>query len=334
MSGTGDDSAAVATTPLESQEYGAAQQSQPKRVPNYFVRHWRGELPLFQSYWVNGVFGNLAALSTVSVITAALGQLKTNYLALCIGVFVWTSATVIVVWQVVGIWRSAGRPGTNGKISRWARLARAAVMVAVLRAAFSLAVEGIPAISAAARQAFWLNEHGKWNARLLNNGKELELSGGIGNGFARDLEDALTTNPGIRLVHLNLAWGGLVEEAKSAAATIRARDVATYVSRTCASACTYAFLGGTQRYLKAGAKLGFHAPTCPVARYQAEKMREAERQYLITAGVSPSFSARVIATPAESMWYPTPEELLEAGVVTQVVGGAGPSFTGVTHTVR
>ena len=42
---------------------------------------------------------------------------------------------------------------------------------------------------------------------------------------------------------------------------------------------------------------------------------------MVAAGVSPEFSARAMQTPASSMWYPTEQELLEAGVVTSVTEG-------------
>jgi hypothetical protein len=35
------------------------------------------------------------------------------------------------------------------------------------------------------------------------------------------------------------------------------------------------------------------------------------------AGVSESFVRRTLKTPADSMWYPTPGEMMKAGVLTR-----------------
>lgn len=299
------------------------------KAPNYFVRHWRGELSLGVSYWVNGFLATFAAIAAVGAIAASLGSLQSNYMTLAVGVTSWTAIGAISLWQLVGIWRSASRPGEDGKLSRWAGAVKFAVVLGLIRTVLSFATEGAPTISAAARQALWLNEYAKWSVRLLRDGSELEVSGGIGHGFAKDITAALVANPSVRLVHLNLGSGGLVDEAKQAREVVRARKVFTYVSRQCVSACTFAFLGGERRYLKSGAKLGFHAPSMPLAvGYEAEKIRQGERQFLVNAGVSPAFSARVIATPAESMWFPSSEELIEAGVVTEVVSGDSFAMSG------
>jgi hypothetical protein len=278
---------------------------------------------------VNGLLASFATVAAVSAISGSLRGIRSNYVSLLVGVFAWTVQGLVTVWQLVGIWRSASRRGVDGKASPWAGLAKVGVVLGCLGAVASFVGQGIPALGAALDQARWLDRFAKWDVRLLREGTELELSGGIGNGFAADLERTLDSNPSVRLVHVNLAAGGLLEEARAARTVLRSRDLSTYVSRECDSACTYVFLGGTQRYLKEGAKLGFHAPSNPLAiGYAAEKVREGERRFLVDAGVSPSFSARATRTPTESMWYPSSEELVEAGVVTQVTTGDSFAMSG------
>ncbi|MGH6770423.1 MAG: hypothetical protein ACRECO_15530 [Xanthobacteraceae bacterium] len=69
---------------------------------SYFARHWRGELPLGQSFWINGVVVGFAC----SVLM--LGTVEER-------LFFWWHVVAlviepaIIVWQLVGIWRSAGR---------------------------------------------------------------------------------------------------------------------------------------------------------------------------------------------------------------------------------
>ena len=79
-----------------------------RRGRSYIARHWRGELPLAISYWVNGLllFASVIAAETALAwvdITAAPQLLTGLYAGL--GLF----AVSASVWQLVGVWRSAGR---------------------------------------------------------------------------------------------------------------------------------------------------------------------------------------------------------------------------------
>jgi hypothetical protein len=44
-------------------------------------------------------------------------------------------------------------------------------------------------------------------------------------------------------------------------------------------------------------------------------MNEAIRRRLVERGVTAAFAARAVATPSDQIWYPTPEELVAAGVI-------------------
>ena len=52
-----------------------------------------------------------------------------------------------------------------------------------------------------------------------------------------------------------------------------------------------------------------------------------DRRDMTAAGVSPAFAARVFATAA--MWYPTPDELLNAGYITGFAANAGVALSGL-----
>src|SRR6266481_4452041 len=71
---------------------------------NYFVRHWRGDLSLPISFWVNGAVISFALRVEGAVVADATGNWESSpFVALAF--FVLDSA--IYVWQIVGIWRSA-----------------------------------------------------------------------------------------------------------------------------------------------------------------------------------------------------------------------------------
>jgi len=67
----------------------------------YFARHWRGELSLPQSFWVNGVmigFGWMVAF-----------QPLVDFFVIAPWWFfvAWIADYATIVWQLVGLWRSA-----------------------------------------------------------------------------------------------------------------------------------------------------------------------------------------------------------------------------------
>ena len=296
------------------------------RKANYVVRHWRGELSLATSYWVNGFLASIFGAAAVAALTVLILQIRSNHVALMVAVSMWVVVLVVTLWQLVGIWRSASRPGADGKTSRWAGLAKVGVVAGLLRTALEFGQEGVPMLTAAARQGTWLQDNGRWEVRVKSDGTEIEFSGGIGHGFAADLEAALAANPDVRLVHLNLGKGGLLAEADRAFRVIRKRGLPTYVAFECNSACTHVFLAGRQRFLEQGARLGFHAPSSPFSLgRQSKSALEDERRFLVAAGVAPAFAARAVGTPHDEMWFPTLEELVDGGVVTRVTpGAAGP----------
>ena len=81
-----------------------------------------------------------------------------------------------------------------------------------------------------------------------------------------------------------------------------------------------AFIGGVNRRLAQGAKLGFHqyridaSYDVPFANPKAEEAKD--RALFEQAGVSMWFQERMFLTETNSMWFPTMDELQNARVVT------------------
>jgi hypothetical protein len=102
---------------------------------SYIRRHWRGELPLWQSYWVNTVL--LSVLSALPLyglkgdsfdawITESPKVVGVSMIAF------WVFVYVIWGWQAVGLWRSARSHIANARKSFWARAAQIMVVVGCL----------------------------------------------------------------------------------------------------------------------------------------------------------------------------------------------------------
>ncbi len=175
----------------------------------------------------------------------------------------------------------------------------------------------IPAIDESIELAGWLQSI-SWQINLLENGREIELSGGIKSGISDDFLAVLNASNGVELVHVNLYEGGLIGEAQELSEIINKHALSTYVSGECVSACTIVYLGGESRYLNQFARLGFHSYSFPGLEDDELSLQD-ERTYLRNHGIDNRFIDRIFSTPSTDMWYPTIDELISANVVHQVV---------------
>jgi hypothetical protein len=302
----------------------------PAPSGNFLARHWRGGYSLGISYWLIGLLGQAAGVAIITLLALSVAKARSPWGAAITWAMTWLIIAAVTVWQAVGVWRSARRHVSSTGRAFWARAAQVATVLGVIRVTAEFFSSGLPAMQEGVAQARWLAKHGRWELRSINDGQELEITGGIGFGFAKDLKVALDGAPKLRVVHLNVPMGGLIDEAKEAGALIRARGLWTYTAAACVSACTVVFLGGAKRYLRTGARLGFHAPRSPGASGLVElQMRGAEERYFMSAGVTKAFAARVVGTAHKDMWFPTERELLEAGVVSEITSGDQFALSGL-----
>lgn len=150
------------------------------------------------------------------------------------------------------------------------------------------------------------------------DGATLRIDGPYGIASANIVRQALDRHPAIRRVVL-AGPGGRIGPAFEINRMIRDRRLTTRVEGACASACTIAFLGGVERSVAPGARLGFHQGSFP--GMASEDLFESNRdmkRFLIASGVTPEFAQRVIDTPADGIWVPSPQELLAGRVVQRV----------------
>ncbi|MFO1055917.1 MAG: hypothetical protein U1E53_03005 [Dongiaceae bacterium] len=172
-------------------------------------------------------------------------------------------------------------------------------------------------------------EFGGHEINLLGGGTELEFTGALTASGVRDLQETLDRNPGLRVLQLT-SQGGISEPSMRLAETLRRRGIVTYVPTYCASACTYIFLGGRERYVAPQARLGFHQAASVRGSGQDDPKFNAEvAQWLVGLGVDRIFADKVAATPHSAMWQPDAVTLQKAGVITGVSRPgqfASPSF--------
>jgi hypothetical protein len=224
-------------------------------------------------------------------------------------VAIWGIVVAAQVYVTVGLWRSASRHR-----GAWAAAAQVALVLAALNTARLFVQTAVPELSEGVGMALFDDPSlPPYAVRLMRDGTEAEIAGGFKYGLVRDAEALFGTAPNLRVVHLNSAGGRLGEAAKLAR-LIKTRGLATYSADVCASACTVAYAAGRERYLRAGARLGFHRGI-----FAGSENAAATRRILLDAGITPAFVERAVAQPADSVWYPTEPELLAARVVTMRV---------------
>lgn len=284
---------------------------------NYFQRHWAGHLSLPVSYWVNSAL--LSALIAAAVEYAArrisdsggslsgLAAIALSYIAFSVLFWVWSS---------VGIWRSAYWHRRRGGTPGWGLAARVMVVlsaVAILFRSGDLALQTTElGTLATGRDSIGAIAEMKMSA----DGSELAVRGNLANGAAARFEAVLAKSPAVRRVALT-SPGGRMLEAERMAAAIRERRLDTRVEGYCMSACTSLLLAGRERTAPEQARVGFHQPSFPgMDAYEMRDAIERTRAEYLAAGVSPAFVARALMTPAQGMWFPQPDELIEAKVLT------------------
>jgi hypothetical protein len=295
---------------------------------NYLVRHWRGELPLATSYWVNGILVS----GTVSIGAALLSRAADFpsaprfWSVFAIGL--WIAALTGALWQVVGVWRSAGRHASNGGSAGWGTAARVAVVLGAIQLVVVFGTQAVPQIAEYGRMALGRDPINGSRVRLLRGGTELEVSGYIAFGLTDKVAVMLDAHPDIVVVHLN-SDGGRVAEARKLRDLIADRRLSTYTSTRCLSACVIPFLAGQRRLIAANAKIGFHQYSFAGSTGTAVLQEmETDKRYFVSRGVSEAF-VRQAFRHSDTLWYPTPQEMRTAGYVTGLAGNDDVGLSGI-----
>jgi hypothetical protein len=301
-----------------------------RRRKNYFARHWRGELSLPVSFWINGILAGIATLSVNVGINASM-DLKDDFqpgIALASELLIWTMTSAIAVWQLVGVWRSATNYRKSLKIF-WGVVAKVWVILGAAESVLNFAVSGVPQIKELYNIYRGDAEMGGYAFRVLRDGRELEFSGGITFGAAKDFQRFLDAMPAIQVVHLN-SPGGRVAEAERIGHLLSARKLSTYVVGNCLSACTTIFLSGRERLISPQGRLGFHQPDFPgLSNEERRNIIANEELRLRQFGVSATFAHKANLAPPEDMWFPTVAELVAEHVATRVVNALDFALSGI-----
>lgn len=285
---------------------------------SYIARHWNGELPLYVSFWINGVLLNYAGYYATVDLPRVIDIPEHPRMFALLMVMVWVLSVAVTVWQLTGIWHSA-----KAKVARtgkrfWARAAQTLVLLSCVQLMFVYFGAVLPAAIDLGKVALGSDRNGDWTVTALPARAELEISGGIGFGLTRQVREQLDAHRGISVVRLE-SGGGRGLEATRMRELITARGLSTRVSTHCESACTIIFMAGKSRELTKAGKLGFHAPWKDgISLVDPQQSMRKDREALMASGIDTAFLDKAFSTPSQEMWYPSIDELVQARVVTRV----------------
>lgn len=278
---------------------------------------WRdGTASVAQTLYYRGVWAAVALLIGLgSVSLAVFSGSQTTLFHIVVPAVLCAGASIFAVWQIV-LTVAAARRGGGVAIPLAAVIFASAAILAIGTLIYDRAV---PALAELWNIYNGDEELSDLAVAVSPDGTTLRIDGAYGMGSDQAVRLALEQNPRVREVVL-AGPGGRIGAGFEISRLIRNRRLATRVETACASACTIAFLGGVDRSIAAGAQLGFHRASFPgmSADDMFEANRDMKRYLTMSAGIAPDFAQRVLDTPGESIWVPTPEELLAARVIKRV----------------
>ena len=282
---------------------------------SYFMRHWRGELSLARSFWVNCGLLSLVWLPLFGLeplIRAYPPNLTTLLAALAVMLVLMLA---MAVWQGVGTWRSARQHRARGGRMLWVRVVHGLLLLNCAYTLYSL----VETDNLSAFKSVWQ----MWrDPQLLPPYRvallapdELGIAGGLSLGSTEAVRQQLDAHPQVTRVQLD-SVGGLLLEAQGIAKLIRQKQLITYTDGDCQSACTLVFQAGKERWLGPEARLGYHSGALYGSAEQPEILMDSYRQTLRDAGMSEAFIDKVLATDPASMWYPDVDTLRREQIIT------------------
>jgi len=278
----------------------------------WVLRHWRGLLPLPLSFWAVGSLGIVFVL-LLGYLTKHIFFASYNpYLDLVGLIAEYVASFATLTWWLVGTWRSATLRALHIPGNVWPKVVKVAMGLIIVREVFLIPSAVLPIFNEAISD---IREDPQFGPRGVRMGPttEVEIYGAITRSVPLALEEAIKSNPKISVVRLS-SKGGRAGAAYELRDRIRNHGLDTLVSTECSSYCVIVFLGGKHRWMERSARMGFHR--IQFGGQNASDANEIARREMKAAGISSNFLNKVFATPPESLWYPSNEELRDAGVVT------------------
>jgi len=291
----------------------------------YLLHHWRGELSLALSFWVNLVLVRALLLAVDQLFQPPATERIDTVLPLAVAYFT-ISLFVVYPWQVIGVLRATDRRlGLLGS-SAVVFGAQVGIVVSLLPTGVSAFATFQPLLIDRPETPAWVlrerERAAKYSVSVSEDGRTVSIAGDFELGLRRRLETVLDANPGVKTVVLD-SDGGYVTQGRAVAKLIEAKRLDTTVHGTCKSACAIAFMGGVSRRIGRAGRLGFHqyryAARAAHPNLDIEAEYRLDRDYFESRGIETAFAERAFDAVHASIWYPDKATLIAAGVVHEVI---------------
>ena len=280
---------------------------------HYIRAHWRGELSLAHSYWINMVLPRV--VFGVALVMLAATEIATRP-SLSLVALLALNVIVIVgisIWQIVGVWRSATQHKQRTGYRFWGTAAQVMVVFGCLTVATMTLQNGQAALVSIRAMNGQL--YAEYNAEVVDT--DIHLTGFINYDGVDEIRDFLSSNESVNALVIN-SPGGFVGAAKELGSLVEQNELIVLANGQCLSACTLALVASPAPAIVPGTIVGFHrAGGLGDAELDAESARMMDEFYN-THGVSSDVRTKVMSIPYKEMWTPSLQELVEHGIIKYV----------------
>jgi hypothetical protein len=237
--------------------------------------------------------------------------------------------TVLYAAQVIGVFMCIKRYVFNKKQYLWPMLAGLFITADIssqiyIELSDSSLTDDLKIYASCTHPSTCKDEIGTYDLTISEDNTTLFINGYFPYGISDNVEKVLQKYPTITTISFT-SRGGRSYEGVRIANIIDSHGLNTVVPRSCSSACSIAFLGGHQRHIFEATKLGFHSISLGENEQRlyyliAKKINKQQFALQNKNGIPRYFVDKMNATPPASMWYPSTQELYDAGVITSVIG--------------
>lgn len=293
-------------------------------VSRYLTGHWRGAHGLAWSFWINLVLVRALVSVMHEWFRPAAGQdFHENQVLIVVLAIVFHG--ILFVWQAVGVIRASEvhNRASGSMAPVWgAQITLVVASFWVISYAIdawnmTLSAPDLPGLQSALKA----ERAAKYSIEPTADGRSLALTGSLELGIAAHLKNRLQAYPDVEQIIL-ASTGGNIYQARGLSNTIRQTGLNTLVITECSSACTIVFIGGINRRLAPGGKLGFHQYRLDadyvVLNSDPAREQGKDRAAFLQSGVADWFVALMFDSHPSDMWYPEVSDLLDARVVTGI----------------
>jgi hypothetical protein len=295
---------------------------------DYIKAHWRGDLSLARSYWLNvillsALFGVGGTLLEQPLSEQPVANVATVGLALII------VAAVVTVWQFVGVWRSATNTSIKSGHKFWPAVAKAATVFGCLMSTGTVIttahdlVKILVAIQDPTLMDYEIERVGDTDLIFRGAINEKSVSEIIGA-----LEDSSIEILCVR------SHGGIIPAAIRLARHIRGNEIMVMAEEQCISACVILLAASPSAAIYPGTKVTFHRFES-VAEFTSPEIRAQNTLYLAEAeGIFREFGVAdwaIETAGRQQFWTPTVDQLIGMGLIVYIYDSDQKLFVAATE---